>query len=144
MIVLDAMLGKLSRYLRMLGYNVIIVDSSVQDDEIVMKYSDYLILTRDRDLARRMKNSIYVVSDSPASQLKEVLEKLPEPENEKFSICTQCGMKLIKVNDISNLPSYVPKDAGEIYFCQNCQKYYWVGSHIQNFRKSMGKMGIEI
>lgn len=144
MIVLDAMLGKLSRYLRMLGYDVVTINSEIQDEEIVNKYHNDLILTRDRDLARRMKNSIYVVNDIPANQLKEVIDKLPAPNNEKFSICTQCGTKLTIVNDISNLPPYVPKVAGDIYFCKNCQKYYWYGSHIRNFKKSMEKMGIEI
>ncbi len=144
MIVLDAMLGKLSRYLRMLGYDIIIIDSSVQDEEIIKKHHDDLILTRDKDLARKIKNSIYVVNDNPAAQLKEVIDKLPSPENEKFSICTECGSKLAKVTDISNLPPFVPREAGDIYFCERCEKYYWNGSHIRNFKKSLEKMGIEI
>lgn len=144
MIVLDAMLGKLSRYLRLLGYDLIIIDSNMKDYEIVQKYSQYTLLTRDRELVRRMKNAIYVKSDRALEQIKEVIGLLPRPEHERFTICSICGSELRLIDDHVNLPAYVPRNADNIYFCDKCKKYYWSGSHIRNFLDSMEKIGIEI
>jgi len=144
MIVLDAMLGRLSRYLRLLGYDLICVNSDLSDDIIIKEYGNYLILTRDRNLARKAPKGIYVISDNVTEQTKEVLPILPKPDHEKFSLCTICGNNLTEVVDRNKLPEYVPKDKDKIYYCEKCNKYYWYGSHLKNFEKSMGKIGIEI
>ncbi len=144
MIVLDAMLGRLSKYLRLLGYDLIIVSNELSDDSIIQQYGNYLILTRDRNLAKKAPRSIYVNSDIVTEQTKEVLPVLPKPEHEKFSLCTICGNPLIEVLSRDNLPDYVPKDKDRIYYCSKCNKYYWYGSHLRNFIQSMGKIGIEI
>jgi uncharacterized protein with PIN domain len=144
MIIADSMLGKLSKYLRMIGYEVEYVSSDKDDSYIISEAKSNLVITRDKALHRMIPDSVLVTSYEPLEQLKEVIPYLHEPENQFLSICTICGSKLEKVWDKKNLPEYVNKDAEEVFHCQKCDRYYWNGTHVQKFKKMMESIGIEI
>ena len=144
MIIADSMLGKLSRYLRMIGYEVEYMDSDKDDSYIAGLSGDNLILTRDKQLHDRAKGSILIKSFDPVDQLAEIKGKMPVPQHKFMELCSICGSVLDKVEKNDNLPSYVNKEAGEIFRCNKCGKFYWDGSHTENFRKMLGRIGIEV
>jgi uncharacterized protein with PIN domain len=144
MIVTDSMLGKLTVYLRMLGYDVKYISSDRGDSYVEEQSSGNILLTRDRDLHRRVKNSIFLSSYDPREQLKEVIGKLPPPDHGFLEVCTVCGSLIEEVKDRENLPEYVNRRASKIYKCPGCGRYYWDGSHTENFRRILRGLGIEV
>ncbi len=144
MIIADSMLGKLSRYLRMIGYDVEYVESDKDDSYIVNRSENNLILTRDKQLHEKLRNSVLIKSYSPIEQLEELKDKLPAPQHRFMELCSICGAVLEKTEVKEGLPDYVNRDAIEIFYCRNCDKFYWNGSHTENFRKIAERAGIEI
>jgi uncharacterized protein with PIN domain len=138
------MLGKLSRYLRMIGYDVEYVESDKDDSYIVNRSENNLILTRDKQLHEKLRNSVLIKSYSPIEQLEELKDKLPAPQHRFMELCSICGAVLEKTEVKEGLPDYVNRDAIEIFYCRNCDKFYWNGSHTENFRKIAERAGIEI
>ena len=144
MLVADSMLGKLARYLRMLGHNVTYIPSDRDDSSIIEEYRDYIILTRDKNLNGRAPNSILIKSYMPIDQLREVFPKLPPPEHGPWELCPFCSSELERVAEKTNLPEYVSRIAKEIFVCRKCGRYYWKGTQSTNFAKMMEGIGIEI
>ncbi|MGC8645073.1 MAG: Mut7-C RNAse domain-containing protein [Thermoplasmata archaeon] len=144
MIIADSMLGKLTTYLRMLGYEVEYVSSDKEDSFVADESREKILLTRDKALHRKTPNSILVKAYDPKEQLREVIPKLPEPEHGFLELCSLCGAKIQEVRNRENLPEYVNVKAEKIYYCSRCNKYYWEGSHTDNFRKMLRGLGIEI
>jgi len=136
--VADIHLGKLVKYLRMLGIST---EYGIIDDKMIIKRAletQSIILTKDRNM---LKESIvtygYVVrSDSPKIQLREVvfrynLLKYIKP----FTRCMECNGNLVpvmrdKITD--EVPKRVQDSFQEFARCSNCGKIYWGGSHYHN------------
>lgn len=144
MIIVDSMLGKLSRYLRMMGYDIEYIGNDKDDSFIINKSEGRLILTRDKLLHDRIQNSILLKSYRTLEQLEELKDKLPRPEHNFMELCSICGSVLEKTDERINLPAYVNKQAKEIFFCKGCNKFYWEGSHTDNFRKMVERIGFEV
>jgi len=144
MIIVDSMLGKLARYLRIMGYEVNYITPDKDDDFIVRNSGDSIVLTRDRELHSRLKNSILIKSYEPVEQLVELKDVLPKPDFNPWQLCPICSYRLEKVASRENLPEYVSKFAEDIFYCPRCDKYYWQGSHTSNFKKMMESIGLEI
>ncbi|WP_422484698.1 Mut7-C RNAse domain-containing protein [Gudongella sp. DL1XJH-153] len=134
--VLDVHLGKLARYLRMLGFDVVYrIDA---DDPWLANISESekrILLSFDRELLMR-KNVSYpylVRSRYPMEQLKEVIEKFNLLENIKpFSRCLVCNGVLVPINK-EKIEDQLPEGVREIRhvfkICENCGKIYWKGTH---------------
>lgn len=144
MIIADSMLGKLSRYLRIMGYEVEYITSEKDDDFIVKMSNGNVVLTRDKELHQRIPGSILIKGYEPLDQLIEIIDKLPEPKYKPWELCPICSSKLEIVTGRKDFPEYVSKVAEEIFYCRKCDKYYWKGSHTSNFRKMMESIGLEI
>ncbi|MEM0134296.1 MAG: Mut7-C RNAse domain-containing protein [Thermoplasmatales archaeon] len=144
MIIADSMLGKLSRYLRMIGYDVEYIESDKDDSYIINKSKNNLILTRDKQLHQKVSESILIRSFNALDQLVELNGKLPTPPHHFMELCSICGGFLEKIERNDRLPDYVNKEAKEIFYCKRCDKYYWNGSHTEGFKKMMERIGIEV
>ncbi|MCL5873994.1 MAG: Mut7-C RNAse domain-containing protein [Candidatus Thermoplasmatota archaeon] len=144
MIIVDSMLGKLARYLRMIGYDVEYIGNDKDDSYIISISKDKLILTRDKQLHERLDNSILLKSYSPIEQLAELRDRLPSVEHGFMELCSLCGGVVERTQVRSDLPDYVSKQATEIFYCKSCDKYYWNGSHTDNFRKMLERIGYEV
>jgi len=124
------MLGKLSRYLRMMGYSVIYTQES--DDKILEMLDDCLLLTRDKHLCERAGwRCIYIASGNIKDQLAQLhLElgldlRLP-PRPSRCSICNSPLAYKGKVKD------------REIWVCPQCGQPYWYGSHVMRVEAVLG------
>ncbi|MEM0140686.1 MAG: Mut7-C RNAse domain-containing protein [Thermoplasmatales archaeon] len=144
MIIADSMLGKLSTYLRLLGYDVEYVTNDKDDSFIMEKSRTSLVLTRDKALHQRIPSSILVKAYDPREQIREIFPKLPKPEHSSLELCSICGLKTEEVKSRDGLPDYVNKTAEKIFYCKRCDKYYWEGSHTKNFMEMMRRLGIEV
>jgi len=92
----DDNLGKLAKYLRMLGYDTYF-KTDISDSELlgIMLKQSRIVLTRDNRLAKRIEKERYVLieSDNPEDQLNQVLETLVLPIDKDilFSRCLECN-----------------------------------------------------
>ena len=142
--VADDMLGKLAKYLRLLGYDTTYLRHS-QDKELVKIALDEnrIILTRDRELSRIKKvKSVLLKSTATKKQLEEVKKALKIVANKKnmFSRCSECnaGTKIMKKEAIKNLiPPLVYEMYEEFSHCPKCNRVYWPGSHYGRILKEI-------
>lgn len=131
----DAALGRLARYLRMLGYDVVYLrDRGGAAALRETLRSGRTLLTRRRDLASRDDVEVYwVEADAVAEQLAATarhfgLRFTPEAMNR----CLECNEPLTAVNKAEveeALPPHVRKTQEKFARCPNCGRVYWPGTH---------------
>ncbi len=129
----DAMLGKLVRWLRILGYDTVYSPQS-QDCDLIESalLDDRTLLTRDVALhkaaIRRGVTSIFVNSTSIKGQLAELSPPISFSLSE--SRCPLCNGSLIAADrDDANIPRQSPPSRGTLWRCTHCGKIYWNGRH---------------
>jgi uncharacterized protein with PIN domain len=140
--VLDVNLGKLARFMRLLGFDSL-YRNDYQDAAIVkIAVSEQrIVLTRDRRLlhAKQIQHGYWVRAIDAGSQIDEVIHRfdlcrLIHP----FARCLVCNGVLASVDKTSILDQLEPKT--KHYYqvfrqCVNCQRIYWEGSHLENMRR---------
>jgi hypothetical protein len=147
--LLDGMLGKLTRWLRMLGY-----DASYQNDSSdsyllsTAKSGSLILLTADEELYRtamfRGIQSFLVRGKTEPERLAELAEryKLRLEIDTSKSRCPSCG-STIKETEKESLRNLVPAATFKVYktfwVCTNpnCAKIYWQGSHWKKIEQTL-------
>lgn len=135
----DAMLGRLAKWLRILGYDTAyLVDT---DDFAVMRKAraeDRLILTRDRSLAERPGVRVLLVeSEVLEDQLRQVWAALGPPPDPPFSRCPVCNEPLVAAAPAlvaTRVPPFVQRRHERFSLCTACDQLYWPGSHWQRMQ----------
>ncbi|MDK2917029.1 MAG: uncharacterized protein PWR25_1586 [Euryarchaeota archaeon] len=134
------MLGTLTRYLRFMGYDTMSANSltpgSSREDTLLLEIArrdGRLLLTRDRELARRGANlAVYISSEEIMAQIRQIADLgLIEPEI-RMSRCSLCNTRLrpATLREIREA-RYAPRSNRGLEFswCPTCRKLYWMGSH---------------
>jgi len=137
--ILDVHLGKLARYLRILGLDVA-YRNNWEDAEIVQiaALEGRTILTRDRGLLQRKAVvSGYLVQNlDPKKQLREILAHFHLSGSLKpYTRCALCGIQIEPATKEEVLPLLPPKVATryrKFYRCPSCGKVYWKGDHFRS------------
>ncbi|NIQ01619.1 MAG: Mut7-C ubiquitin/RNAse domain-containing protein [Nitrospinaceae bacterium] len=140
--ILDVHLGKLARYLRMMGLDSL-YRNNYSDDEIVriMQRERRIILTRDRGLLGRktVTHGYFLRSTHPRRQAVEVLRRFDLMNGlQPFTLCIECNTSLGPVHPdrIDHLlPPAVLQTFQEYYHCIDCGRVYWEGSHAQRMKQ---------
>ena len=144
--VADCMLGKLAKWLRMLGYDTRYVPDA-QDDELVRiaVRENRVLLTRDTRLCeRRMvrRRCVFVDWGSTKQQMTQVLRTLDlrvDPET-LFTRCAVCNGEIVPRNKSQvkgQVPPYVYRTQRDYGYCANCDKIYWRGTHVQHVLEAL-------
>lgn len=135
--IADENVGKLCKWLRILGYDVSFY-SPIDDAELIRKaaHEDRTILTRDSGIPKwnMAKNCLLLESSSPFEQLKQVVEHfdLSVSKRKIFTRCIECNVPVVEASkpDLkSKIPPYVYKTHDKFAQCPSCKKVYWGGSH---------------
>jgi len=148
--VADVHLGRLTRYLRMIGIDVL-YKNNFNDDEIVeiSLNKKRAILTKDRGILKRneVTHGYWVRNIEVEEQVKEVLKRFDlQKEIKEFSRCIECNepLKSIKKETIiDQLPPKVANSQNDFYRCPGCNKIYWKGTHYQKMLTFIRRLGIE-
>lgn len=127
----DAMLGKLARDLRALGYDAEYRRET--DDEPLLDEArdhDRILLTRDTQLADRAgPDALLIESKDPLEQLESTLQRLEiTPDADRFlTRCLDCNRPL----EATHAPHEVPEGREDEphWRCPACEKTYWIGTH---------------
>lgn len=129
----DEMLGKLAKWLRLLGYDT--TYEKTKDDGLLMIIAEKegrILLTRDKVLSERAKGAVYIRSDDPDEQLVQAFRELNLSKDRALSLCSVCGHSLtqvVKEKAQGRVPPKVFDLNEEFWFCSRCKKFYWRGSH---------------
>ena len=136
----DIMLGKLVKWLRILGFDT--TYPSFDDDLsliLTARQEGRILLTRDTNLIKRRNicDFLFIKGDHWEEQLAGIVKglKLEINFNSKiFSRCSLCNAptKDVDKKEVKNyVPPYVFLTQDRFVYCPSCKKYYWRGTHSQ-------------
>ncbi len=141
------MLGRLAKWLRILGYDALYFTGEKRSDLIIMSLrEERVIITRDSHLGKRQGfNRLILDSDIVGRQLKRVIEyfHLSADSKKIFTRCVICNRLLEKIpkeESKEKVPPYVFKHQDKFMNCPSCQKIYWQGSHWEKVNKILGEI----
>lgn len=139
--ILDVHLGRLAKYLRMLGFNTL-YNEHYQDQEIInLAKNEFIILTRDKGLLRNVNvtHGYWVRAIKPKLQVKEILSHFDLfSKINPFTRCLECNSELQRVDKKTIkhlLLDETKKYYSDFLICYNCNKIYWPGSHYSNMKE---------
>lgn len=139
--IADVMVGKLARWLRVLGFDAA-YSNAYQDEEIirVAQRENRVVLTRDTALARRFdaQQCLLIESGDYREQIQQVLRAFDLNEFEVFSRCLECNVRLQDVDKeavFEKVPPYVYLTQDRFAACPSCHRVYWHGTHADGMLK---------
>jgi uncharacterized protein with PIN domain len=135
----DAMLGRLARWLRMLGYDTA-YEKVISDESLVARVltERRWLLTRDSYLVQRKVlrgRHTLVVSDHLPDQLRQLRSELHlelDLSDRTASRCASCNNILIVIpheKAALTVPAYVASLHPHFVQCRSCGRIYWPGTH---------------
>ena len=144
--VAETTLGKLAKWLRILGFDTI-YGTNVAGEKLIDTVRDRTLLTRTKGI-RNMKiakECIFITSNHPFEQLREVVLTMgiEEEDIRLFSRCIQCNASIrsIEKNAVrGRVPDYIWETHDAFQTCNHCRRIYWSGSHVQRSRDIMKKL----
>jgi uncharacterized protein with PIN domain len=140
--ILDVHLGRLSKYLRLCGFDTFF-DAGLNDSEIIdLSLKEHrIILTRDRGLLKNklVTHGCWIRSTNPVRQVKEVLQRFDlRNALHPFIRCMECNGMLVDVPKeeiLDKLPPRTKDYYTEFKKCTGCGKIYWEGSHYERMKQ---------
>jgi hypothetical protein len=143
--IADGMLGKLARWLRLLGYNVK-YSSKLDDAQLVSiaKKERRILLTRDLGLYQQATakgiDTFYLEGKSEAEKLAELAKRfsIKLDINMTMSRCTKCNVRVKPISK-EKVTDKVEKSTfsyyNEFWECPKCGQIYWQGAHWTKIRR---------
>jgi uncharacterized protein with PIN domain len=141
--IADAMLGRLARWLRLLGFDTLYYPD-VSDSDL-LKFSlreGRVLLTRDTHFLtmKNLRDLFFVRSDDPLGQVREVLGSFPV-RTPAPGRCARCNGILTNVEERYSVkdmvPEYVFLHQRDFLRCAGCESVYWEGTHLRRFREML-------
>jgi len=138
----DAMLGRLARWLRLLGFDAW-YEADVADERLVRRALDdeRWILTRDRALPVewRAPRVHVVAAEAPFAQLREVVGAFDLGARARpFARCSRCNAALVPLAPEEaerRVPARVRERHERFLACPGCGRTYWEGTHVARMRR---------
>ena len=133
--VADKMVGRLARWLRIIGQDVTYGPDLCGAGLIrAARRDDRLILTRDRRIGRKNPPAYLLIrSDHFREQLRQVIEEFSlDPLKEAFTRCVECNTLLEDVDKetvFEKVPPFVYLTQDRFAACPSCNRVYWHGTH---------------
>lgn len=142
----DAMLGRLARWLRLLGFDCA-WELDIEDDVLVRRATEEgrIVLSRDRALAQewRVSDIHLVASELLAEQLREVIGRFELADRIRpLSRCSRCNVAL-RPTTPSEVPGRIPPRVLEgrrvFRVCPRCGRVYWEGTHTDRILRRLAE-----
>jgi uncharacterized protein len=139
--ICDVHLGRLARFLRLLGFDTV-YRNDLEDDEIIRiaRAEQRVALTRDNMiLSRKTIRSHCPRSIHPDEQITEIISAFVlQNRCRPFTRCLDCNSEVTPV-DKDKVLDRVPPRSGrameQFWQCSGCGKIYWRGTHYDKMKK---------
>ena len=145
--IVDGMLGKLTRWLRMLGHNVK-YSNKLDDAQLIAiaKKEKRVLLTRDLELYQQATakgvQAFYVDGKTEAERLAQIAKKfgISLEIDMAVSRCPKCNAQ-VKPTSKENVKGKVEETTfayyNEFWECPKCGQIYWQGAHWTRIRRTL-------
>jgi uncharacterized protein with PIN domain len=145
--ITDGMLGKLTRWLRILGHDVEYT-GSMDDKELMQKAKkeDRVLLTRDVELFKQAiakgAEAFLIEDPNQTANLASLAKrfKIKLEVNVKISRCPKCNgtIRTVSKSEIADkIPLTTSSNYNEFWQCQQCAQVYWRGAHWNRIQKTL-------
>ncbi len=137
----DQMLGTLAKWLRIYGFDTFFISNEIDDSELlnIARKENRILITRDKQLiinARRENiKHIEIKTTDIDEQIKKVIKDVKFDKRNVLSRCVICNSKVLVIErkDVKGrVPERIFKSNENFWFCKNCNKIYWKGTHYEN------------
>lgn len=139
-LIADVMLGRLAKWLRLLGYDTRYSNSA--DDLALLRIAqaeDRILLTRDWALSRqRGVRTVWIASQELRAQIDQVRSAVGPASSGGFTRCAVCNARLesmAKADVERRVPPYVFQTQNEFRRCPECDRIYWAATHVVQMQK---------
>jgi len=143
----DAMVGKLARWLRILGYDTLYFRQIDNERLIELARSEgRRLLTRDARLIGRHPSIPHtlILDDRPEHQLRQIVRELRLSTSAGLlTRCLECNTPLAPVDKEqarSTVPPYVFRTQESFSRCPTCGRLYWKGTHEERMRERLKEL----
>ncbi len=144
----DTMLGRLARWLRILGHDVAygphlrgrtLIDCARREGR--------LLLTRDTRLRRAhdLPPHLFIGSDHFREQLRQVAATWPVGAGSLLSRCLDCNRLLDEVTREQareRVPEFVGTSSPRFWRCGGCGKLFWPATHKLHIERELAAIGV--
>jgi len=146
------MLGKLAKWLRLLGFDTQIAAFDERGHIDSFLSEAFIPITR-TEKWRNIDGLVFIRSNDSFEQLKELISEVGlGPEDIRpFTRCSLCNAELLRIPRdaaCSSVPDFVFETATDFRQCPQCQKIYWPGSHktrmLEKLRSVLGGIGQDL
>lgn len=141
----DAMLGRLARRLRTLGFDTF-YDPAVHDPELVAiaAVEERVLITRDRHLVEHLRPQrvLLITRDAPLDPLREVVAACGLTEPAASSAAAPCAMAYCARHRGRGGHAGAggqPRHPGPVSRCPGCGRVYWEGLHTRRMRDALSR-----
>jgi uncharacterized protein with PIN domain len=147
----DRMLGTLTRYLRLMGYDTesaaSMREGNRREDSLLLERASRegrILLTRDRELARRADGMGVLIEDERVnSQIRQLKGSGLIDLSLRMDRCCLCNEPLRRATpgEVARCP-YAPerRDGTDFYWCRRCRRLYWAGTHGRNLQRRLDEL----
>ncbi len=139
--IADCHLGKVAKYLRMMGYDTLYF-THIEDNELIdlANAEQRIILTRDKELSERKKAPCLLLAKTKTKeQLQEIIRQFDlHIGDDHFTRCIVCNTPLLPIDKqevIERIPEKVAHYFSYFERCPTCERIYWHGDHYKRMRQ---------
>jgi uncharacterized protein len=134
--VADVMLGRLAKWLRIAGFDVL-YSNQYSDNELIeiSNREERVLLSRDIRLLLRkpVRNFLFIETQDIQSQLRQVFKSIQVHKLElPLTRCLSCNDILVETDRETVrecVPFYVYQTQSHFKICPQCRKIFWAGTH---------------
>jgi len=145
--VVDCMLGKLAKWLKILGFDVLFLSKAEDDELLALARKDgRTLLSRDHALLGRAKDlkSLFIESETWEDQVRQVLDRFSlQAEVRPYSRCVECNrpLKPLPKSKAANLvTTFVYERADAFAICPSCGRVFWQGTHFNDMEAKLAEL----
>ena len=137
--IVDCMLGKLAKWLKILGFDVVYFSKIGDSDLLALaQKEDRILLSRDNGLIQKSKDikTLFIENEDWNTQVRQVLNEFDLwYEVRPYSRCIECNIELkdLPKKRARNLVApFVYEQADSFALCPQCGRVFWKGTHHQD------------
>ena len=144
--VVDIMLGKLAKWLRILGFDTQYARLKSQKQIEAYRSQGYILITR-REKLRTQPRVYCLKADDPLEQLRDVVAQasITPRQVRPLQRCVLCNEQLQQTGQhevFGKVPDYIFQTHTVFRQCPQCRRIYWPGSHparmMQRLERALG------
>ena len=139
--IADCHLGKLAKYLRLMGFDTLYFTHISDNDLIALANAENrIILTHDKGLFERKKAPCHLLKSTEIKvQLRELIDTYDlKAYKNPFSRCIVCNTPLQSIEKseiIHRVPEKIKTHFSHFEICTQCDRIYWHGDHYRHMKR---------